>query len=74
MGSIENEALFEKPYIVSSVAISNKDDDGNYTITVKQQKRGQKLHEHKMKFTQNGINALLGMWMAQTGNVPDDWK
>lgn len=74
MKSIESEALFEKPFLVNSIIISDKDENGNYTITTRQQKRGRKLHEQSMKFTQSGMNALLGMWMAQTGNVPDAWK
>lgn len=74
MKEISSEALYEDPFFINEIAISNKDAEGNYTVTMRQQKRGQQLHESKMKFTQNGMNALVGSWMMQTGNIPDDWK
>lgn len=42
--------------------------DGEYLVTMRTQYGQNKLHEHTVKFNQNGINALLGSWMAVTGN------
>lgn len=71
MKEIASEALYEDPFFINEIALSNKDNNGKYTITVRQQKRDGELHESTMKFTQNGMNALIGGWMAQTGNLPE---
>ncbi len=69
MKEIEHEALPETGIIKNAVAFSDKQSDGTYIITFRYQTRRQKQpNEYELRFTQNGINALLGSLIVQSGN------
>jgi hypothetical protein len=61
--SFENVAVVQKGVVESSLKIE-KTDDGFFTVTATQvfTRKNDKIIE--MKFTKNGLNALLGTWQA----------
>lgn len=59
----ENVGLDEKGVIESTLGL-DKNDDGTFTVQAKQifPRKNDKVVE--MRFTKNGMNALIGMWRA----------
>lgn len=65
-----SEGKYEPGEPIGEIQIEKVNYAGSdeYLIKMRTQKGKNKVHEHTVKFTQNGINALLGTWMAVTGN------
>lgn len=59
----ENVGLDEKGVIESTLGLE-QNDDGTFTVQAKQtfSRKNDKVVE--MKFTKNGMNALIGIWRA----------
>lgn len=65
---LENCAQVETGFIEKSLTIESN-DNGTYKITAKEKPTGNKKERIvEMTFTANGIAALLGTWLAATGN------
>ena len=65
---ITNSAQVEKGFIEKELTIESN-DDGTYKVIAKEQPTGNKQEiVIEMTFTANGMAALLGSWMASTGN------
>lgn len=60
---LSNAAKTEKGFIEKDITIQNLPNN-EYLIEVRAVPTGKKKEDYiKMKFTQNGLNALVGTWM-----------
>lgn len=67
----ENVGLDEKGVFESTLGLE-QNDDGTFTVQAKQifSRKNDKVVE--MKFTKNGMNALIGTWRAAVEFAEDD--
>lgn len=63
MAQYENVAMVQKG-VAESILSLQPNDDGTFTITAKQSYPRKKDKVIEMTFTENGINALIGVWLS----------
>lgn len=68
----ENESLPQQGYVVSNLLLSGPDEEGHFTVTAKQEKRGEPDRLITMQYSHNGLAALVGCWRAALGEADDD--
>jgi len=71
--NFENEAKYCNG-VSASMHLVGPDSDGEYTITAKQAKHGQPDKQISMRFTHNGLAALVGCWRAALGEIEEETK